>query len=217
MKVLITAGPTHEPIDPVRFIGNRSSGKMGIAIAEVFARQGAEVILVLGPTHLKADHANITTVNVETAEEMYIACLEQFSTVDVAVLAAAVADYRVSTIADQKIKKKDDELQLTLVKNPDILAALGQQKKGNQCLVGFALETENLLENAKIKLHKKNLDFIVANNPFKTGLGFGADHNEALIIDRDENIIPLGVQTKYKMAEQIVQHALRIIERYQHA
>jgi phosphopantothenoylcysteine decarboxylase/phosphopantothenate--cysteine ligase len=171
-KVLLTAGPTYEPIDPVRFIGNRSSGKMGYAIAEVFAEAGAEVILVSGPVNLQAQHENIQVVSVETAAEMYEACHGHFDSCHLAILAAAVADYTIANPSDIKIKKKTDQLSIDLVKTKDILKSLGQIKSDKQILVGFALETNNELENAKGKLEKKNLDFIVLNSLQDKGAGF---------------------------------------------
>ena len=161
---LVTAGPTYEPIDPVRFIGNRSSGKMGVALAEALAKKGAQVKLVLGPSRLQVDHPLIETIRVETAQQMYEAAHQNFPDCDVAILAAAVADYRPSIVADQKIKKKTDDLSLQLEKTPDIAASLGQIKGENQLIVGFALETNNELEHAKKKRAKKNFDFIVLNS-----------------------------------------------------
>src|SRR5690606_19919442 len=162
-RILITAGPTYEPIDPVRFVGNRSTGKMGFDLAREAASRGAHVTLVTGPTHLQLSHSSVDVVRVETAAEMYEVCHAVYASVDVAIAAAAVADYRPSEVASQKIKKTDDELTLRLEKNPDILASLGQMKSG-QFLVGFALETENEIDNACAKIRKKNLDLIVLNS-----------------------------------------------------
>jgi phosphopantothenoylcysteine decarboxylase/phosphopantothenate--cysteine ligase len=186
-KILITAGPTYEAIDPVRFIGNHSSGKMGYDIANEAANAGAEVILVSGPTHLKAANSGIKLVRVISAQEMYNACHEYFDGVDVAIAAAAVADYRPKSIAPQKIKKDEGTLNIELEKTKDILLSLGEKKKG-QMLIGFALETENEIENAKAKIRKKNLDLIVLNSLNDEGAGFGKPTNKVTFIDRDMNI-----------------------------
>ncbi|MTI19580.1 bifunctional phosphopantothenoylcysteine decarboxylase/phosphopantothenate--cysteine ligase CoaBC, partial [Fulvivirga sp. RKSG066] len=170
-KVLITAGPTQEAIDPVRFIGNHSSGKMGYAIAHQLAKLGAKVDLVSGPTHLDISHANITLHKISAAEEMYESCMKLFPTADISILAAAVADYKPATVADQKIKKKSDDLSIALTKTRDIAAALGQQKKNGQVMVGFALETENEVDNAQKKIQSKNLDLIVLNSLNDKGAG----------------------------------------------
>lgn len=202
-KILITAGPTYEAIDPVRFIGNRSSGKMGIAIAETFAAKGAEVVLVLGPTHLRPTHKNIHCILVESGEEMYKNCLEHFESSNIAVMAAAVADYKPITIAKQKIKKSDSTITLTLEKTTDILFELSKLKR-HQFLVGFALETENLIENAKAKLIKKNLDMIVANSSNESGEGFGFDTNKVIIIDRNNKMYNFELKQKEEVAKDIV-------------
>ena len=201
-KVLITAGPTFEAIDPVRFIGNRSSGKMGICIAEELARKGAEVTLILGPSHLSPEQENINLIRVESAQEMYESCIKEFETSHIAILSAAVADYKPLAAEKEKIKKKDDNLELKLQKTKDILSELGQQKK-SQILVGFALETENLIENAKEKLRKKNLDFIVANQPGKM-TGFSSDTNEVTLIDKHNNLHKFELDSKEKIASQII-------------
>lgn len=203
-KVLITAGPTYEPIDPVRFIGNRSSGKMGIDIAEALAKRGAEVQLVLGPSKLAAQHQNIVTTRVETAQEMYEAATALAPSMNAMILAAAVADYRVATIANEKIKKKGDTLDISLVKNPDIAAQLGKTKKNKQILVGFALETNNELENAKDKLVRKNLDFIVLNSLKDAGAGFSSATNKVTIIHKDNKIQKFELKPKENVAEDIV-------------
>lgn len=184
-KVLITAGPTYEAIDPVRFIGNHSSGKMGYAIAEKAAQNGAEVILVSGPTALKTDYKEINVEQVTSAEEMYQAVMKHFADCDIFIAAAAVSDYTPTDVAEEKIKKKDDSnMQINLKKTKDILFKAGKQK-ANQFLVGFALETENELENAKGKLAKKNLDFIVLNSLRDKGAGFATDTNKIKIISKD--------------------------------
>ena len=202
-KILVTAGPTYEPIDPVRFIGNHSSGKMGFDIAKAAANQGAQVILVTGPTHLKLEHALVTVVRVTSSEEMYAACHEYFGTVDAAVAAAAVADYRPKNVAPQKIKKSESTLSLELEKTKDILASLGE-KKISQFLVGFALETENEIENAKLKITKKNLDLIVLNSLNDKGAGFGSDTNKVTFIDKDFNEEPMELKTKEAVAADII-------------
>lgn len=176
--VLLTAGPTHEAIDPVRFIGNHSSGKMGIAIADELAKRGAAVSLVLGPASLGPSHSRVSVFKVQTALEMHEAALRIFPSCQAAILAAAVADYRPKNPASQKIKKQAEELQIELVKNPDIAQALGQQKQAHQRLIGFALETENAQANARGKLERKNLDLIVLNFLAEAGAGFQHDTNK---------------------------------------
>ncbi|GHC54594.1 bifunctional phosphopantothenoylcysteine decarboxylase/phosphopantothenate--cysteine ligase CoaBC [Ulvibacter litoralis] len=206
-KVLITAGPTYEAIDPVRFIGNHSSGKMGFAIAETAARLGAEVVLVSGPVSLKLDHPQIKVVSVTSAQQMYDAVHASFEGVDIAILSAAVADYRPKDIASEKIKKKDTTLTLTLEKTKDILASLGEIK-GKQFLVGFALETENELEHAKTKLKKKNLDLIVLNSLKDKGAGFKTDTNKVTLISKDNKVVPFPVKTKAEVANDIFTHII---------
>lgn len=183
-KIIITAGPTYEPIDPVRFIGNRSTGKMGIAIADELANRGAEVHLVLGPSSLSPLNSHVKTIRVKTAQEMYEASMAAFADADAAILSAAVADFRPKDVADEKIKKKagQNEMEIVLEKTPDIAASLGAIKKVGQILVGFALETNNGLEHAQGKLRKKNLDFIVLNSLTDKGAGFGFDTNKVTII-----------------------------------
>lgn len=202
-KMLVTAGPTYEPIDPVRFIGNHSTGKMGFDIAKAAADEGAEVILVTGPTHLQMTHSSVKVVNVTSSEEMYHACHEYFDNVDAAVAAAAVADYRPKYVAPQKIKKSDSNLTLELEKTKDILSSLGEKKK-NQFLIGFALETENEIENAKLKIKKKNLDLIVLNSLNDEGAGFGKPTNKVTFIDKDFNEKPLELKTKEEVAQDII-------------
>ena len=202
-KILVTAGPTYEPIDPVRFIGNHSSGKMGYDIAKAAADMGAEVILVSGQSHLKADHSLIKLVRVTSSEEMYNACHDYFDGVDAAVAAAAVADYRPKDVAPQKIKKSESTLTLELEKTKDILFSLGQVKK-EQFLIGFALETENEIENAKQKIRKKNLDLIVLNSLNDEGAGFGKPTNKVTFIDKDFNLEPLELKTKEQVAIDII-------------
>lgn len=201
--ILITAGPTYEPIDPVRFIGNHSSGKMGFDIATCAANHGANVILVSGPTHLSVNNNLIQLVRVQTAQQMYEACHQYFPNSNVAIAAAAVADYRPKTVATQKIKKNDSDVILELEKTNDILASLGEIKK-NQFLIGFALETENEIENAKSKIHKKNLDLIVLNSLNDEGAGFKSTTNKVTFIDKDFNIQPMNLKSKEDVAQDII-------------
>ncbi|TMU56812.1 bifunctional phosphopantothenoylcysteine decarboxylase/phosphopantothenate--cysteine ligase CoaBC [Flagellimonas algicola] len=201
-KVLITAGPTHEPLDPVRFLGNRSSGTMGFELAKKAANLGAKVILVSGPTNLSVDEETIQLIRITSAQEMYEACHEHFDDVDVVIAAAAVADYRPKHVAQEKMKKKDGDLQIELERNPDILLSLGA-RKDNQFLVGFALETENELENAKDKLERKNLDAIVLNSLKDDGAGFGGSTNKITFIDKNSGIKTFGLKTKPEVASDI--------------
>lgn len=203
-KILITAGPTYEPLDPVRFIGNHSSGKMGYDIALEAASQGAEVVLVSGPTHLTLQHPSIQMVHVQTAKEMYDACHKVFAGVDAVVAAAAVADYRPKHVSDQKMKKNNEDLTILLEKNPDILASLGAVKK-QQFLVGFALETQDEINYAKDKIRKKNLDLIVLNSLNDEGAGFGKPTNKVTFIDKDFNILPQELKSKEMVAKDIIQ------------
>lgn len=205
-KILVTAGPTYEAIDPVRFIGNHSSGKMGYDIAAEAAKQGAQVILVSGPTHLEAP-SGIEVVRVTSAEQMYQACHAHFSFVDVVIAAAAVADYRPKTAAPQKIKKAESDLTIDLEKTKDILASMGQAKK-SQFLVGFALETENELEHARAKIVKKNLDLIVLNSLNDEGAGFGKSTNKITFIDQHFNTEPLPLQSKEAAAAAIIKKVI---------
>ncbi|MCO6175768.1 bifunctional phosphopantothenoylcysteine decarboxylase/phosphopantothenate--cysteine ligase CoaBC [Flavobacterium sp. NRK F10] len=208
-RVLVTAGPTYEAIDPVRFIGNHSSGKMGFDIAQKAAEKGAEVILVSGPTHLQLDNSQVKIVRVQSAQEMYDACHEYFDSVDVAVAAAAVADYRPKIVADQKIKKNDATFNIELEKTKDILASLGENKK-HQLLVGFALETENEIEHAKQKIQKKNLDLIVLNSLNDSGAGFGHATNKVTFIDAQFNIQAMELKSKEEVAQDIINKILEI-------
>jgi phosphopantothenoylcysteine decarboxylase/phosphopantothenate--cysteine ligase len=203
--VLISSGPTVEPIDPVRFISNHSSGKMGKAIAETMAEAGAEVIFVSGPVNSYPAHANIKVIKVKTAAEMYEASKKHFEAADITILTAAVADYTPALVADEKIKKKGDEgMIIDLIKTVDIAAALGKEKKAGQMLIGFALETENLLENANKKLESKNLDFIVLNSPKDEGSAFGHDTNKISIIDRGGKAEHFGLKSKKEAAVDIL-------------
>ena len=202
-KILITAGPTYEAIDPVRFIGNHSSGKMGFDIANEAAKLGAQVILVSGPTHFKAKSSLVEVINVVSAQEMYDVCHLHFTQVDVAIAAAAVADYRPKVVASQKIKKAADEFSIVLEKTKDILASLGAIKK-DQFLIGFALETENEIENAKLKIQKKNLDLIVLNSLQDEGAGFKKETNKVTFIDKDFKIEPMELKSKESVAVDIL-------------
>ena len=209
LKVLVTAAGTREPIDPVRFVGNRSSGKMGYAVAQMAAERGAEVLLVSGPSAL-AIPANVKAIKVETTNEMLEACLEAYEAADIVIKAAAVADYRPRDVADQKIKKKtDDALTVVMDKNPDILKTLGAQKT-HQVLVGFAAETQNLLENARDKVVKKNLDMIVANDVTAAGAGFNADTNIVKFLFANGEVRSLEQMPKVDVANCILDEALKI-------
>jgi phosphopantothenoylcysteine decarboxylase / phosphopantothenate---cysteine ligase len=201
--VLLTAGPTYEPIDPVRFIGNHSTGKMGFALAECFASRGATVQLVAGPTSQKAHHQGITVTPVTTADEMYVAVKQLAPTADIWVFAAAVADYKPKVMAARKIKKTGDELTIELVKNVDIAAALGKEKREDQFAVGFALETDNEASNAREKLRKKNLDMIVLNSLNDPGAGFKHDTNKITIIEED-TATSFELKHKSEVAQDIV-------------
>ncbi len=207
-KVLITAGPTYEPIDPVRFIGNRSSGKMGFALAEAFYAKGADVYLVTGPVNMHTKFVGINVTQVQTAHEMYQASLAEFDTTDIAVLSAAVADYRPDVVADEKIKKKSNELDIHLVKTNDILKSLGATKQSTQFLVGFALETNNERENALHKMQYKNADMIVLNSLRDANAGFGHDTNKVSIFSRTGEVVELGLDTKEKIAAEIVKNII---------
>jgi len=206
-KALVTAGPTHEAIDPVRFIGNYSSGKMGYAIAEELAEKGASVTLISGPTQLQARHAHINTKNVVTADEMFKESRCAFDDANIVVLAAAVADYKAISKATEKIKKQKNSMELELTKTVDIAASLGKEKK-NQLIVGFALETENELDNAKEKIKKKNFDLIVLNSLNDQGAGFGHDTNKITIIDKKDEIREFDLKLKREVASDIVKEII---------
>lgn len=209
-KILITAGPTYEAIDPVRFIGNHSSGKMGFEIAKAAANLGAEVILVSGPTHQKTDNDAIKVIPVVSASEMHEEVHKHFDGIDVAILSAAVADYKPKYVTDKKIKKKDPTLILELEKTKDILASLGEIKK-KQLLVGFALETNNEIENAIKKLKSKNLDLIVLNSLSDKGAGFGVNTNKITLIDSEENITNYNLKSKAEVAQDILSEIIKLI------
>lgn len=206
-NVLVTAGPTHEAIDPVRFIGNHSSGKMGFAIAEALADQGAHVNLITGPTNLHTKHPGISVKAITSAEEMHQACIALFPSSDITVLSAAVADYKPAVKADQKIKKKEEAMTIELTKTHDIAASLGKMKHNGQIIVGFALETEQERTNALKKLESKNFDLIVLNSLNDKGAGFGHDTNKITIIDRQQQLKTFDLKSKKEVANDIV-HAI---------
>lgn len=208
-KVLVTAGPTYEAIDPVRFIGNHSSGKMGFAIAEELAKQGAQVTLVHGPVGLKPPAHGINSVGVVSADEMYKACMKSFSSADITVMAAAVADYSPTVVSSEKIKKKGADLSLLLKPTKDILAELGHKKKKGQLLIGFALETTNEKKNALEKLKKKNLDAIILNSMRTKGAGPGGDTNEIIILDGHNKSVTFELKPKADIAKDIVNYILK--------
>ena len=201
-KVLITAGPTHENIDPVRFIGNRSTGKMGWSIAKEAAKRGAEVILLMGPTKLDTTFPNVKTISIQTADELLLQVKSHFESCDIGIFSAAVSDYKPKNVADQKIKKNSDSLTLELTKTPDTLLYAGSVKE-NQILVGFALETQNEVENAKKKIEKKNLDFIVLNSLRDKGAGFGGNTNKVKMISKDNNTFDFELKSKDDVAKDI--------------
>jgi phosphopantothenoylcysteine decarboxylase/phosphopantothenate--cysteine ligase len=212
-KVLVTAGATYEPIDPVRFIGNRSSGKTGIAIAEELANRGAEVFLVYGEINVSLPNTpSIKKINATTAQAMYEACYKIFPDVDMAILSAAVADYTPMQSFENKIKKTDEELNIKLKKTKDILKSLGEIKKQNQLLVGFALETENVLENVQKKLSSKNADVIFANTCSSENPAFNVDENELVVIHKNGNTKTLGKHKKYILAEKIVDEIISVLK-----
>jgi phosphopantothenoylcysteine decarboxylase/phosphopantothenate--cysteine ligase len=202
---VVNAGPTYEPIDPVRYIGNRSSGKMGICIADRLAELGAKVILILGPSHIKPNQKSVKVIAVNTAEEMFLQTTTEAKHANIVVCSAAVADYRAKHVSDSKIKKDKGELTIELEKTKDILLELGNTKPKDQCLVGFALETDNVVEYAKQKLTQKKLDLIVANSARNAyGVVFGSDSNEVTIIDKNNNLSKFELLSKEDTAKKIV-------------
>tara|TARA_B100000953_G_scaffold178593_1_gene147117 strand:- start:19067 stop:20269 length:1203 start_codon:yes stop_codon:yes gene_type:complete len=209
-QIMITAGPTYEAIDPVRFIGNHSSGKMGYEIARAAANLGANVILISGPTHLQISEDHIHLIKVVSAQEMYDAAMAHFEKADVVIAAAAVADYKPETIADQKIKKDDETLTIRLTKTQDILRSLGERKR-QQKLIGFALETNNELENARVKLQKKNLDFVVLNSLQDKGAGFQNDTNKVSFVFQDE-VKSFGLKPKSEVAVDILNEIINLFD-----
>ena len=213
VNILVTAAGTREPIDPVRYIGNRSSGKMGYAIAEAARDLGANVTLISGPSALPA-LAGVNFFKVESARDMRHLVLENFPESQIVIKAAAVADYRVKNVADHKIKKNDEELTLVLEKNPDILKELGQKKQKGQVLVGFAAETQNLIQYAQSKLEKKNLDMIVANDVSKPQAGFNVDTNLIKLLKRDGSIEELPLMSKKDLAYIILNHVMKIYQQH---
>jgi len=211
-KVVITAGPTYEKIDPVRFIGNYSSGKMGYALAEECASRGAEVILVSGPVTLEAHHPNIKRVDVESAQEMYEVAKEAYANADAGILCAAVADFTPEAVANYKIKREKDDLVIRLQPTKDIAASLGTSKKEGQVLVGFALETNDEANNAKGKLERKNFDFIVLNSLNDKGAGFRVDTNKITIIDKD-GATPYPLKNKAEVAVDIIDRLVETLNK----
>ena len=211
-RVLITAGPTHESIDPARYIANRSSGKMGIALAVEAANNGALVSLVLGPTHLNCKHANITVYKVVTASQMHEQVNAHFPTTEIGIFAAAVADYKPDVVAKNKIKKSDSNLNISLEKTVDILAEMGNKKNDKQFVVGFALETDNEVENAKDKLNRKNLDLIVLNSLNNKGAGFQYNTNKITIIDKANNINNFELKDKSEVAKDVIDKIIQLSE-----
>lgn len=210
-KILITAGPTYESIDPVRFIGNFSSGKMGIRLAEVAASMGAEVTLVLGPANQKPDPSfQIEVIHVVSAEQMLSSVSSKINHFDYFILAAAVADYKPENPSLEKIKKTEDSITLKLVKNPDIAAFIGEKKQPNQRLIGFALETQNIVNNAQTKLDKKNMDMIVINSPKDEGAGFGFDTNKIQILKKSGELISFELKSKEKVAIDILEEMIKL-------
>jgi phosphopantothenoylcysteine decarboxylase/phosphopantothenate--cysteine ligase len=207
-KILITAGPTYEAIDPVRFIGNHSSGKMGFSLAKACLEQGAEVILISGPTKETLSHPNLTRVSIVSAEELFAQVKEFWETCSIGIFSAAVADYRPEVQANQKIKKSEEHLQLSLVKNPDVLSWAGSVKNETQLLIGFALETTNLLENATDKLTRKNLDIIVMNTLEDKGAGFGHATNKIALLDAHNNFTKFELKSKFAVAKDIVSYLI---------
>lgn len=210
-KALITAGPTYEKIDPVRYIGNRSSGKMGYALAETLAEKGAEVTLISGPVSLKPKHSNIKLISVESAEEMFKAAGKNFALCNIAIFAAAVSDYTITDTSETKLKKKSDGLTLKLSPSKDIAAETGKLKKENQITVGFALETDNEIQNAEKKIITKNFDFIVLNSLKDKGAGFVHDTNKISIIDKYNNIERYELKSKKETAQDIVNRIIELI------
>ena len=211
-SLLINAGPTREPLDPVRYISNYSSGKMGIALAEAAAEYGASVELVLGPVNITPSNKSLKIINVTSAESMADECISRFPGCDIAILSAAVADFTASEVKRKKIKKDGNEMVLKLKPTTDIAEALGKTKKKTQLLVGFALETNHELENAKKKLLRKNLDIVVLNSLKDSGAGFGLDTNKITIIDRNNNIDKFELKSKEEAAKDILNKIVSMIQ-----
>ncbi len=210
-KALVTAGPTHEPFDPVRYIGNQSTGKMGVALAKELAQRGAAVELVLGPSSLEINDPRIRVTRVQSAEEMYNACLDIFPSVQIAVMSAAVADYTPVSFSSEKIKKNSETFTLELSRTKDILKALGEKKKPGQILVGFALENTDEEAYARKKLKSKNADMIVLNSLNDEGAGFGFDTNQVTIFEKDGAEIPYEQKSKQQVARDIVDRIINLL------
>lgn len=204
-KALVTAGPTYEPLDPVRFVGNHSSGKMGFALAEALYEKGCDVTIIAGPVHPIKKYKGIKIIQTNTAEEMYAACMQLHPEMDIEIMAAAVADYKPENIAPEKIKKNNTDLTIQLIKTKDILATLGADKKNGQLLVGFALETNNEREYAKTKLKNKNADMIVLNSLKDKNAGFGFDTNKVSVYSADDTWVELELASKKEIANRIVE------------
>jgi phosphopantothenoylcysteine decarboxylase/phosphopantothenate--cysteine ligase len=210
-RILVTAGPTYEPIDPVRFIGNYSSGKMGYALANELAEQGAEVILISGPTALTINNPSVKKIDVQTADEMFDATVKYFKNCDAAIMSAAVADYKPAQRYRQKVKRNNDKLAISLEPNKDIAAHLGKIKKKNQVIVGFALETNDEIKNATQKINTKNLDFIVLNSLKDEGAGFGVNTNKISIIDNKGTVEKFDLKSKNEVAVDIVKKLMSLL------
>jgi phosphopantothenoylcysteine decarboxylase/phosphopantothenate--cysteine ligase len=210
-RILVTAGPTYEPIDPVRFIGNYSSGKMGYALANELAEQGAEVILISGPTALTINNPSVKKIDVQTADEMFDATVKYFKNCDAAIMSAAVADYKPAQRYRQKVKRNNDKLAISLEPNKDIAAHLGKIKKKNQVIVGFALETNDEIKNATQKINTKNLDFIVLNSLKDEGAGFGVNTNKISIIDNKGTVEKFNLKSKNEVAVDIVKKLMSLL------
>lgn len=210
-RILVTAGPTYEPIDPVRFIGNYSSGKMGYALANELAEQGAEVILISGPTALTINNPSVKKIDVQTADEMFDATVKYFKNCDAAIMSAAVADYKPAQRYSQKVKRNNDKLAISLEPNKDIAAHLGKIKKKNQVIVGFALETNDEIKNATQKINTKNLDFIVLNSLKDEGAGFGVNTNKISIIDNKGTVEKFNLKSKNEVAVDIVKKLMSLL------
>ena len=209
-KAFVSAGPTYEPLDPVRFIGNHSSGKMGVAIAEALYGRGAEVTLIMGPSSINLPANGIKSVRVNTADEMYNACIKEFDRSDIGVMAAAVADYTPVEVAANKIKKANNELVIELKRTKDILKSLGEKKSSGQVLVGFALETNNERDNALGKLKSKNVDMVVMNSLNDAGAGFGTDTNKISIFDKSGKEFEFELMSKKEVAKNIVDTLIQL-------
>jgi len=211
IKALVSAGPTHEPFDPVRYIGNHSTGKMGAAIARELAKRGADVELVLGPSCIEIRDSRIRVTRVQSASEMYQACLDIFPSTRIAVMSAAVADYTPSSFSQEKIKKDSETFTLELSRTKDILKSLGEIKKAGQILAGFALENSNETDNARNKLKSKNADMIVLNSLNSSGAGFGFDTNQVTIFEKSGAETPFGIKSKQQVARDIVDRIIKLL------